>query len=795
MTNNKKSFKENENILLREIIVKYARYWYWFLFGLLLALVGAYVYLRYTTPKYLNKATVLIKEDNDAGLSGELASIVKFTSISSRLTTGKMENELAIFRSKRIISEVVKELDLNITYQSVGTIKSSSIYVYRPITVKFLSFNDAPNKVPVPKIFIEIHSNTEYTVSYNDEKVSSRQFFGDKVSLPFGDITVIPEMERLETFEKYIGNTISVNYQPIETVAMRYQRRLNVLNEVRNSNVVDISIQSTVRSEGKDFIDELVAQYNKDAIDDRNQVARNTASFIDSRLDIITRELDSVETGKETFKSTNRLTDIEAEAQLTLENASKFNQNLYNVGTQLELTNTMIAYVDTASNGDLLPANIGLDGSTVSGSVDQYNELVLQRNRFLRSSTEQNPVVVNLNNQIEQLRSGIKSSLDNAKQSLSLTMRDLNFQEAQLNSKIRKVPTQEKLYRDIERQQTIKEQLYLFLLQQREEASIALAVTAPKAKIIDSAYSSKVPISPNRSFVFSAAIMLGLIFPFLAIYLSFVLNTKILNRNDVEQILGDIPIIGEIPKLKKSDQELIGINDRSILAEAFRILRTNFQYLSSTKKNESSKSNVVFVTSTIKGEGKTFVAFNLALSLALTGKKVLLIGADIRNPQIHRYLDYSISGKLGLTEYIIDQDVSIESLPLPSKINDNLSVLISGTIPPNPAELLLSSRTQQLFDEVKELYDYVIVDTAPAMFVTDTILINKYADITLYVSRAGYTDKELLEFCKDVVGDGRLQNVASVLNGVELQNYGYGNKYGYTYASEKITFWQRVFKR
>jgi len=449
--------------------------------------------------------------------------------------------------------------------------------------------------------------------------------------------------------------------------------------------------------------------------------------------------------------------------------------------------------MDSASANDLLPANIGLQNEEVGQAVNNYNNLILQRNKLLKNSTARNPVVVNINNQLEGLRDNIQTSIKNTAESLKLSMRELNYQESVLNSKLTKVPTQEKIYRGIERQQMIKEQLYLFLLKQREEANISLAVTASKAKVVDNAISSPSPVSPNRPLIYTGACLLGLLLPFIFFYGKILLNNKIENRRDVEIALPAINLIGEIPRLKKDENELIQINDRSILAESFRILRTNLQYLFISNLKKEHRANAVFVTSSIKGEGKTFVAFNLALTVALTGKKVALVGADIRNPQLHRYIPEKEKNHKGLTEFLIDDSMHTSDVIIQSSYNQNLDIVLSGSIPPNPTELLMMERTDSFFKDLKEKYDFVVVDTAPSMLVADTILINKLADITLYVVRANYTEKRLLEFPKDAIADERLQNVALVLNGVSMNNFGYGNKYGYSYSNEKKSLLQRMF--
>lgn len=786
---------ETKETSIREIIEQYTRYWYLFVLGAIIALVLAFIYLRYTTALYQTRATIIIKDEKSASSPMEMAAFSQFGSFLSRFNTSKIDNELAIFNSKRIISKTIKELGLNIKYESVGAIKTSEIYAYIPFTVQYQSFNEIGNKISVPKLYIEVISPTEYTLEDEAQTFEGTYKFGEKIALPFGEITILPNLESKENFEAFFDRTVVVTYRPIENVALDYQQKVVIENEIKSSNVLELSMLTPVTEKAEDFLDELVSQYNQDAIADRNEIARNTSAFIDSRLEIITRELDSVERNKQVFKSDNRLTDIQAEAQIILENASEFNKKQLDVGTQLELSKTMIDYMENSSNNELLPSNIGIESEEVAGAVNNYNQLILYRNKLLQSSTEKNPVVQNVDTQIEQMRSSILSSLKNSSNALKIAMKDINYQESTLNSRIAQVPAKEKIFRGIERQQTIKEQLYLFLLQQREEASITLAATSPKAKVVDSAYSTKKPVSPQKPLIYLGALLAGLLIPFMGIYGVNLLNTKVASRRDVERHLPATPIIGEIPRIKRNEADLIQHNDRSIMAEAYRILRTNLQYLFINKLEENEKGKTLIVTSTIKGEGKTFVAFNLALTLALTGKKVVLVGADIRNPQLQRYLPENLKNNKGLTEYIVYDDMKVEDVVYQSEYNENLSIVLSGAIPPNPAELLMQKRTTTFVEALKKEYDYIIMDTAPSMLVTDTILINKLADITLYVVRAGYTDKRLLDFPQDAIDDGRLANVAMVLNNVNLNNFGYGNKYGYAYSREERSLLKRILNK
>ncbi len=787
--------QETKEVPIRELIEQYTKYWYLFVLGVLIALTVAFFYLRYSTSLYQSQATIIIKDEKNGGNPLDMLGFSQFGSFLSKFSNGKIDNEVVIFNSKRIMTKTVKELGLNIKYETVGAVKTTEIYSNLPFVVQYQTFNESGASMKVPQLFIKVLSTSEYHIETEDQTIEGTYKFGEKVSLPFGDISVLPNVQDISILENYIDRTVLISYALVENVALSYQGSVTIENSVKNSNVLTLSMISPVPEKAEDFLDELINQYNKDATNDKNEIANSTSQFIDDRLKIISRELDSVENNKEVFKTQNRLTDIQTEAQITLQSVSEFTKEQLDVSTQLQLSKTMIDYMENSSMNELLPSNIGIQNADVSATVSNYNQLILYRNKLLQTSTSKNPVVQNVNNQIEQMRSGILSSLKNSTNSLEIAMKDLNIQGSSLNSKIAKVPGQEKIYRGIERQQTIKEQLYLFLLQQREQASITLAATSPKAKIVDYAYSSKTPVSPQRQMIYMGAFLAGLLLPFMGIYGANLLNTKVTVRRDIEQYLPKTPIIGEIPKIKRKEADLIQDNDHSIMAEAYRILRTNLQYLFINKLDEDDKGKTLMVTSTIKGEGKTFVAFNLALSLAQTGKKVVLVGADIRNPQLQRYLPEHSRSLKGFTEYIFHNDMKVSDVIAQSDYNKNLSIIVSGAIPPNPAELLMQKRTSVFVEELKQEFDYVIMDTAPSMLVTDSILINKLADITLYVVRAGYTDKRLLGFPQDAINDGRLANVAVIMNNVSNGNFGYGNKYGYAYTSEEKSYWQRFLNK
>ena len=638
--------------------------------------------------------------------------------------------------------------------------------------------------------FVSVLSEQKFEV-WEEEGTPMEYGFGELVSLSVGQIMVTPNEDQLKRdLINPEPRPIQVRISSISQTGNYFRQNIQIEQLAEMSSVIQLSLKASNTRKSRVVLDELIKQYNLDAKEDRNLVSQNTAEFINVRLGIITDELDSVETGKVEFKEQNKLTDIAVEGQLFLQNESEFNKRQLEVNMQLELIKTMIDALNKGNQSDLLPTNLGLQKEGVSQAIVSYNTLVLERNRLLGSSTEQNPIVINLNDQINGIKNTILGSLENARTSLEIARDDLNVQAAEVGSKISAIPSKERTFRSITRQQTIKESLYLYLLQKREENAISLAVTTPKAKVVDYAYSSGMPVSPKRNIILLAAFIVGLLIPFSIIYLRDLLDNKVRSRSDIERVAGEVPLIGEIPKLDKGEPMAIEKNDRSILAESFRIMRTNLDYLFVDISEENlSKGKSIFVSSTIKGEGKTLVSYNLALILANSGAKVALVGGDIRNPKVHRYLD-NVSSDKGVVEYLLHKDTTVFDYLYQAQ--ENLSIMFSGSIPPNPAELWMRPRAKTLFAELKEHFDYVIVDTAPCLLVTDTFLINKYADVTLYVVRAGHTEKQLLKFPLDSISSQKLSNVAFVLNDVDDLNYGYGNKYSYGYMKRPNSLWERI---
>ena len=789
MDTNKLNNKEDS---ISDVVYGYTKYWFYFFLSVLAFIISASIFLRYANPIYSVSSTIIIKDEKSGGGAAELAALTDL-SFFSNFSSSKIDSELTILESKTLIAKTVENLGLNVRYFNQGTFKTTELYDYKPFIIKF---QDVSQTQLVPQLEIILQKNQRYSLTIVDtETTIENAQFGEKYVLPFADIVLLPNQSNTALLETFIEKNILVEYKDIESVASSFSSNLELNHDGKNGEVVQLNLKSPKPAKGEKFLNELVHQYNVDARKDKSQIANKTAEFIDSRLEIITEELDSVEKNKERFKTNNRLTDIDTEAALVLENSNEFSKRQVDLLTRLEMVDSYYTYVINSDDNQLLPVTIGFDNQSIAAALTGYNTLISDRQRLLSSSTENNPVVQNLESQIKDIKRTILKDVDNQRKSIASALSGLKNQEDGLNTRLSKVPYQEKMFREILRQQNIKEELYLFLLKQREETAITLAVTSDKAKVVDSANTLKIPVFPNKLFVYLLAFILGIAIPFLIISLYNLLSTRVQSRKDVEKVHVTTPVIGEVPKLGRADEELVKQNDHSILAESFRILRTNLQYLL-LKKNAAGKVNKkVIVTSTIKGEGKTFVAFNLALTLSLTGKRVVLVGADIRNPQLQRYLPPSYKNNIGFTEYIVDKTVKLDDLVLQSEYDSNLSIVLSGAIPPNPAELLLQPRVDAFFEEIEDSFDFIIIDTAPSMLVTDTLLLSKHADVTVYVIRANYTDKKLLEFSYDAIQEKKLNNVALVVNDVTLSNFGYGNKYGYTYTATKKTYWQRLFQR
>ncbi|WP_396601115.1 GumC family protein [Algibacter sp. R77976] len=792
------SVNPTDSLDLKKEIGAYLKQWIWFVLSCLICITLAFFYLRYTTPEYNATAKIMLM-GKDAG-SNPAGQVLSDMGLTSNTDVESIEDEIEILKSRKLMKGVVKNLKLNQQFFSKGRFHHTQFFpiTRSPIKVNFIE----PDSVIYASNFsfnVQITSETSFNFIYNSrltgEEVSEKMFFGRNVPTPISDIIITPNIENLSNL---VGQTIYVQINSIDKIAERYRSKIRISPASDGSKVINFSLDDPSSNRAIAVINNLIAEYNRVSIEEKNTISNNTADFINKRIDLIATDLSKVDDEIESFKTGNKLTDISSEANIYLESNAQTEQQLATNRTEFNKINFMKNQINDDSFARI-PSNIGLSDGSVNSIAIRYNELLDNRDRLLKSSNEKNPIIVNLDQQLNTLKNNLQESLDNSSKTVGLQIRSLENQLAKLSSKIYAVPGQVRKSRDIEREQGVKESLYLFLLQRREEATISLISTSPNAKIIDDSHTSNIAVSPKKTTVYLASIIIGVLIPFGFIYVLNLLDTKIHNKEDLEKIIKGITVLGEVPRLSGNNKSLIERNDRSILSESFRIIRTNFDYIKRGKV-DNKNNNVIYVTSTINGEGKSFFSLNMALTIANTGKKVLLIGADIRNPQIYSAFKNkkdknTDSSKLGLTEYLADKTVNIADSINDYNINDiNIDILLSGKVPPNPAELLMNDRIKDLFDEVSEDYDYVIVDTAPSMLVTDTLLISQYAGHTIYMTRADHTEKKILNFAQELNAENKLNNMMLVVNDVKQSNFGYGAKYGYYGTPEKKGFFGRFKK-
>ena len=779
---------QEKDINIRELIKPYLDRWLWFVVGAFLALLGGYLFIKLSTPIYRTETTILVKDAKNNKLPEGASGLFDLSGIGG-MNVNSIENEIEILKSKKLIEQVVKDLGLTAeVYQEAAFTKKELYKDTSPVIINVLGEKkDASDEQKKLDILLEI-KGSELILSSDKMPDVIRTTYNKTISLPNANIIIQKNPaykgEKIEELLLKVYNT--------ERIVNYYREILSIAPKEKDATVIGITLDLPIKAKTQDFLNKLVVVYNQDAINDKNSESKKTKDFIDERIAIIAKELGDVENEKQSFKTENQITDIATETKINLETNAQARARQLEVDSQLELTNALMDYLSKQGDYQILPNNIGLSDASAGNVINSYNQLIIERNRLLENSTAQNPVVIDITKKINSMRFSVMETLSKNRTGLQLERNKYLEEQGKLMSRISKVPTQEKLFRSIERQQQIKENLYLLLLQKREETQLSLAVTAPKAKIVDYAHSTEKPVAPKKLIIMLAALLVGIVLPFGVIYIRELLDNKIKTKHDIER-LSETVVLAELPKIRKGESDIVGRNDLSPMAEAFRILITNMNFMIPKKE----KGKVVFVTSTIKGEGKTFTSVNLALTLANPNRKVIIIGSDIRNPQLQRY-DKNSRVYMGLTEFLYDENVTLDKVIHQSNMNPHLDVIYSGAIPPNPTELLTNGRYQVLLETLKPLYDYIIVDTAPLMLVTDTFLFADLADTTLYVTRSNYTEEKLIDFANKNIKANKIKNVGFVLNDVSKSNLGYGNKYGYGYGAKEKTLFDKiksVFKR
>ncbi len=777
MVDKASSGKDSTN--LNEILSAYLKRWPWFILSVILSVGVAYTFLRYSTNRYQARSKVMIKDTSSGGIS-ETWALGDLDVLGNTFNT--VENEIEVLMSIRLMEMVVRELKLETTYSIEGRIKSADLYDNSPFLLDPLNLTQKQKDTLSLYFDIRHKDLANFELRANDEEGWKTHSYGAKFVFNNQELVLSFDSSINERVQLKPEDVIKVRVTPVQFVARGLSSKLSAVKTDKRSSVIDLSIIDDNYEKAEDILNKLIEVYNEDAIKDKNTAAQNTARFIDERLIEVQTDLDSIEREIQQFKNDKGLVDLPTESLMGLEASAQIGRELAVLNTNIKVAQRIKNQLES-SDYEYLPANLSINNSeAISQQASDYNKILGQFMTISESATEINPVFIELKQQLDDLKGVLSLSIQGNIESLQLQKASLLNERGNAFQKVVTVPENERLNRDIERARKVVEAIFLLLSEKRESTAISLAIATPKAKVVDYAIASTVPVYPRRNIIYLAALIIGILIPIGLIYLRQLLYNKIENRKDVEDVLSDATILGEIPRIDKDESDSITLNDRSILAESFRIVRTNLQYIIASLKKQD-QSPVILVTSTVKGEGKTFVSYNTALTLAYTGKKVLLIGADIRNPQIHRYIGKTNLASNGLTEFLINDQLTLSELLTTHSENKNLDLVHSGKIPPNPAELLLSDRVKKLIDEARMKYDYIIVDSAPTILVTDTFLINKFADVTMYVTRANYTDKVLLNYLQETIDDKKLDNVSLIVNDVKVSNFGYGRKYSYEYTS------------
>ncbi|OUJ73889.1 GumC family protein [Hymenobacter crusticola] len=749
----------------------YRRYWYLFALGLLVALTGAWLYLRYTVPQYSINMTILIKDKKD---EPQQQRNERFNNLNEENASKNIDNEILLLKSNSLMQRVFANLDMQAAYYIKGRVGKQELYGENLPCRLLISRLDssAYNK----QVLLQVIDATHFTLG-EANKTAQTYAFGQLLHTPYGEFTVVSKPANLAAFRQH---PLLIRFQDRRELAGSYAKKLGVSTINKQASLLTLNVTDAVPERGEAVLNKLVEVYNQEAVEDKNQLANNTIRFIDDRLKYLESDLTSVEKNVEKFSRENNVVNITSQVQQSLQEASGYNKQLSDFNIQLDVLSSIEQYINQPTEpNQLIPGTLSVQDPTLSGLITKFNELQLERERMLRTVQADNPLVLTMTDQLTNLRGSILENLRTLKNNLVITRRSLQAKSGQFGSRLQQMPTIERGLQEISRQQDLKKDLYLYLLQKREEAALALAGAVSNARIIDAAQAGDAPVSPQKTAVVFIALMLGLGLPFAFVYVKNMFNDKVQSLQEVAWATG-VPVLGELAHNRTRETVVISPNTRSPLAEMVRLLRTNYQLATSGAANQ-----VILVTSSRSGDGKTFVSLNLAASLLLAGKKVIIVNLDLRKPG-----SLAEAGELsgpGLSEYVTDESVRINDLVQSSSTVEGLYVVGSGELPANPAELLLSPRVGQLLNVLKESFDHIILDSAPIGQVADAYSVAPYVDATLYVVRYNVTQKAQLQFINKLRTEHTFNQLMVVLNDARPNNlsaYGYGQGYGYPEASK-----------
>lgn len=780
------SIQENEEKSSFDFAVIYTTLilnWKWFVLSLIICLGAAHIYLRYATPIYQAAAKLLIKEEQNGRRGNSIQSSANLGIISN---SNGIDNEMEILKSRTLAQQAVYDLKLYTTYRHEGRIKDHLIYGEQEVNVdmdyEHLKKLNAPMSFKITREGRNYHVVGSYFVPIDDNSYNPGPVTVDKV------ITALPAtlgtrvgMVKFTQNGNYMlrdGESLKVTMIAPEIAAGKYVGSLSVSPSTKATSIAQLVITDEIPQRAIDYLKQLAIVYNRQANEDKNQIAVRTEQFINQRLEKINAELGNTEGQLENYKKRNNMVQLSMNASTAFSNADSYAQKLNEANTQVALLDELTKYMNEPSNRHQpIPSNVGLNDASATSLINKYNEIALQRNQLLHSASESSPTVTPLTSQLDDLQASIKRAMSQARAGLNIQRNSIASQQGKYQGQISNTPEQERILTQIGRQQEVKSGLYLMLLQKREENSISLAATADKGKLIDNpVFAGKV--TPKDSIILMIAFGLGLAIPALILFLLAFFRYKIEGHDDVAK-LTKLPIIADVAiasdRAKTKADIVVHENKNNLMEEIFRSLRTNLQFL----MKEHDK--VILMTSTTSGEGKTFIASNVAISFALLGKKVVLVGLDIRKPRLAELFEID-DHHHGITNLLIKDNITWDDVNkqiVNSGVNNNLDLLMAGPVPPNPGELVTRKSLEETIDTLKEHYDYIVIDTAPVGLVTDTLALGRIANATVYVCRADYTQKSSFGLINGLAYEKKMPNMSIVLNGVDLSKKKYGYYYGY----------------
>ena len=774
--------QEGEDMIsLREIFDIFYYNWKWFVLSALICLGLSRLYLATKPNVYQRQAVMLVKDEGNGYGRRSAINTDALMALNGVLTGSSVKNEVYILRSHLLMKEVARKLHLDVLYSLDGVLRDESLYDVKPFEIQF--FDECEDSVKLAVFDVRVVNKNEVRISNVKTEEDNYDFdkvvrFGQRVKTPAGILTVIPNPKYLEQFE---GQNIIVTHLDIELAANLVGKRISTGEMDKESTLVSITCTDTNINRADDILNALLEAYKQSIIADKNLLAQSTADFIDDRIALISKELGDVERELAQFKQGSNIVDVTQNAQAFLNQSTSARQRTVQLQAQQATINYLVDHIRSHSEGNsLIPSMSGVADVGIQTQISKYNELMLQRNRLVENSGENSLNIKEMDANLREMKQAILLSLKGFSSSVDLQVRQAQREENELKQTLSSVPQKEKQVIDITRQQVIKETLYTYLLNKREETALQLAISEANIRIVEYPFGSTAPISPRKAVIMMAALLFGCVLPFVIIYAIGLLNMGVRGRADIEKYT-TIPVIGEIPHVTEGfDKTKIMVSEKSndTLSEAFRLLRFNLNFV-------NKDARVIMFTSTIPSEGKTFISRNFAQTLALAGKRVILIDTDIRKRT--QTALYNAQRKEGLTSYLTGTEENISNLIMPGDDKYKVDLMPAGVRPPNPAELLMSNRLDQLVEKLKETYDYIIVDNVPAQVVADAGIVNRIADLTIYVVRERKIDRRFLPELERLHQENKFNNLTILINDTHLEkkSYGYGYRpysYSYTYG-------------